>query len=148
MKNYFPKMPKLVVALFAAAVITLLCIDFAPPRAQTTAAMQVAKQRILRHAHGHGALPATLQETEAIGGKVSGLVDGWGEPLVYEIGPSGRITLRSYGADQEPGGQAADADLVGVFAARRANGEWSAESGEWIAEPAVTVVAGQDKLGI
>lgn len=147
MKNYFPKMPKLAVALFAAAVITLLCIDFAPPRAQTTAAMQVAKQRILRYAHQHGRLPATLEETEAIPGKVTGLVDGWGEPLGYEIGPAGRITLRSYGEDQEPGGVAADADLVGVFAARQPNGEWSSELGEWIAEPAVTETAGNGALG-
>jgi hypothetical protein len=147
MKNFFPKMPKLVVGLFAAAVISLLCIDFVPPRAKTTSAMQVAKQRILRYAKSHGMLPGNLEETEPIEGKIPGLLDGWGEALIYEIGPAGKVTLRSYGKDQKPGGEGAAADLIGTFQARQPNGEWAQESGEWTAEPAVLEAAEPDRKG-
>ena len=138
MKNYFPKMPKLVVVLFVAALLSLLLMDFAPPRAQTTGAMVVAKQRVLRHALRHDSLPASLGETQPIEGKVDGLVDGWGHALRLEVGPGDRITLRSYGKDDQPGGDGANADLIGIFAARDAQGNWSPEIGEWIAEPDVT----------
>jgi hypothetical protein len=48
------------------------------------------------------------------------------------------VTLTSYGRDGRPGGTGEDADIVGVFRAKTADGRWADELGEWRVDPFAT----------
>ena len=62
--------------------------------------------------------------------------DAWGRPLDYTFDSSGVVTLRSLGADREPGGEEGDArDMTGVFISRDENGNWNGELDSWKHDP-------------
>lgn len=112
-----------------------LLIDVIPPRSLTSGRMCMTKRRIMQFAHQHNRLPATLAELPAMPGYDTETVDAWKRPLDYTIDESGVVTLRSLGADRQPGGKGDDRDLTGVFESRDAQGHWQDEMAPWKVEP-------------
>jgi len=123
----------------ATAVVLIVVlnsfVDRIPPRPLTNVVMNMSKRRILRYAAKHDDLPKRLSQTEAISGHHSSLKDGWGRDIDYAVSSNGTVTLTSLGKDKEVGGTKENADMIGVFQTKKANGKWEDESAEWAIDP-------------
>jgi hypothetical protein len=105
-----------------------------PPRSSTYGTIWVMKQRILRYAKAHNALPESVDNLPKIPDKIDGVQDAWGRKIIMEFS-DGKATLTSLGRDGKPGGKGDNADMSGVFLLRYKNGDWADESTEWIQKP-------------
>lgn len=124
----------IVTAVVLIAVLNSF-VDRIPPRPLTNVAMNMAKRRILRYAAKHNDLPKSLSQTEASSGHHSSLRDGWGRDIDYTVSSNGTVTLTSLGKDKKVGGTKEDADMIGMFQARKQNGKWEDEFVEWTMDP-------------
>jgi hypothetical protein len=118
----------LVVLLLAATVVLpLLFLGQVPPRRLTSERMAFDRFRILDYAHLHGQLPPDLEALPRLELKPEWdhyFEDGWHRKLMYEVDPSGTVTLKSLGKDGLPGGSGENADIVFRFPSRSADGGW------------------------
>jgi Type II secretion system (T2SS), protein G len=62
------------------------------------------------------------------------VTDGWGRPILWRV-EGDDIILTSYGRDGVPGGAGEDADMIGVFRTRTADGRWADELCDWRRNP-------------
>lgn len=123
------------VGLTAALVAALVLLaDTVPPRSMTHGNMHMMKRRMLRYAAAHDSLPTSTDQLPHIEGHVNAVTDGWGRPILWRV-VGDEVTLTSYGRDGVPGGAGEDADMVGVFRARAADGRWAGELCEWRVDP-------------
>ena len=106
-----------------------------PPRSLTNTTMWVLKRRILQFAHSHGELPHTLTALPEMQGYDTSTRDEWGRDIVFEVSTSGIVTLRSLGRDGVVGGSGNDADMIGSFPSRDADGRWNDEMVQWSHNP-------------
>ena len=97
--------------------------------------MWVLKRRILQFAHSHGELPHTLTALPEMQGYDTSTRDEWGRDIVFEVSTSGIVTLRSLGRDGVVGGSGNDADMIGSFPSRDADGRWNDEMVQWSHNP-------------
>lgn len=124
-----------VVTAVILIVVLNAFVDRIPPPAFTYSTMHMAKRRTLRYAAKHDELPKSLSQTEAIPGYHSSLRDGWGRDIDYAVSSNGTVTLTSLGKDKQVGGTKENADMIGVFQTRKANGKWEDEFVEWTIDP-------------
>ena len=89
-----------------------------PPEAITRGRMRLVATRINLYTEQHGNPPVGLQGLPTLPGKDNRVQDAWGREIQYRQRPDGALTLRSYGADGEPGGRGADGDLELTWKAR------------------------------
>ncbi len=122
-----------VLLLFSGASL-LMSTCRIPPRSLTATRMHVMKRRVIRFAQAHGHLPAAVDELPVLRGYDDSVRDGWWRRITMSVEGS-RVTLTSLGRDNLPGGEGEDADMVGVFDARRADGGWQDELVEWAQDP-------------
>ncbi len=80
-------------------------------------------------------MPSALAILPAREGHDNELHDAWRQDISYEVSASGVITLRSLGRDGVLGGVGDDADMIGRFQARDAQGKWSDGRVEWSEDP-------------
>jgi Type II secretion system (T2SS), protein G len=128
----------LIVLGVAFACVALWVLDDfirIPPRALTGSNMWVLKRRILQFAHSHGELPHALTGLPEMQGYYNSTRDAWGREIVFEVSPSGIVSLRSLGRDGVVGGSDEDADMIGSFPARDSQGRWSNEMIQWSHDP-------------
>lgn len=84
-------------------------------RAKTLSHMKGLCGLVLRYAAERRELPATLADALPEGGRrAEFLRDGWGRPIRYLV-VGETVTLRSLGADGEPGGRGQDSDIELTF---------------------------------
>ena len=105
-----------------------------PTSAITPDNMHMMKRRVLRYAHIHDRLPASVAELPVIKGYDNDTLDAWGREIRYEI-EGGVVTLTSYGRDGVQGGVGPDADIVAVFRAKDDKGNWNRELVDWLRDP-------------
>jgi Type II secretion system (T2SS), protein G len=110
------------------------CVTKIPPRSSTHGTIWVMKQRILRYAKLHNALPKSPKDLPEIPEKINRVQDAWGREIRMSFA-DGKATLTSLGRDGNAGGTGEDADMVGIFPLKDANGAWAAEDVDWIQEP-------------
>jgi hypothetical protein len=120
--------------LAVLVIVFALFVDTVPPRSVTATNMHMMKRRTLRYAAANGSLPTSLDQLPRIEGYVNEVADGWGRPIRWRV-EGDEVTLTSYGRDGVPGGTGEDADMVGVFRAKTADGRWADELCEWRADP-------------
>jgi hypothetical protein len=126
--------------LLAVAAMAAGCAVFdsfvtrVPPRSSTHGTLCVMKQRILRYARTHDALPESPHDLPEIPGKVNEVRDAWGRDIRMSLA-DGKATLTSLGRDGQPGGAGDDADMSGVFPLKDARGAWADEDVDWSQEP-------------
>jgi hypothetical protein len=101
-----------------------------PPENYTATAMYPLRRRILRFARAQGRLPSAISETPPLEDFINETTDVWGNEIKYLVDGT-TITLLSYGKDQKPGGTGDDRDVIGVFEARRPDGNWTEENPDW-----------------
>jgi hypothetical protein len=116
------------------AVAFWLFVDIIPPRSVTHMHMLTMKRRILRYAAANDSLPTSLEQLPILEGYTNEVTDGWGRPILWQVEGT-KVTLTSYGRDGVPGGSGEDADMVGVFQAKTADGHWAKEMCEWEVDP-------------
>ena len=51
-------------------------------------------------------------------------MDGWGRDLIYSISEDGTVSLKSFGADNAPGGIGDDAAIIRQFSSRNDDGSF------------------------
>ena len=112
----------------------VLFVETATPKERTHAAMHMMKRRVLRYAHTNGRLPTSVDELPVIKGFDESVTDGWGRPIRISV-EGDTVTFSSYGRDGRPGGEGEDADITGVFSAKKADGKWTDEVGDWLVHP-------------
>jgi hypothetical protein len=117
------------VALVAAATVVLPVLDpgTVPPNKVTRQRMAYDRVRILEYGRVHGQLPPDLSALPPLAqrpGTDHHLEDGWRRAIIYEVAPSGIVTLRSLGKDGVLGGTGANADIVFKFPSHDADGSW------------------------
>lgn len=123
--------------LLLCAVLVVLLVFFVetiPPQSMTGNSMHMMKRRILRFAAHHNTLPTSIDQFPHFEGYHNGVKDGWGKPILWKV-DGNTVVLTSYGRDGVPGGSGEDADMVGVFLTKTANGEWSEELCKWERDP-------------
>ena len=98
-----------------------------PPRDYTVTIIDVLRLRIEMYHEEHGYLPTGLDELPRLENRDNSTEDGWGRRILYLAEPNERVTLLSYGADGEEGGQGADRDIVGVFHIGQSGIDWERE---------------------
>ena len=123
------------IATVALVAIAMLFVDVIPPHSITNNTMQICKRRILRYAKTHNRLPDSLSQTAEIPGFHNTIKDGWGNVIIYRIDQNGDVTLTSLGKDNKVGGSNDDADMSGIFPAKKIDGSWSDELVEWKQDP-------------
>jgi hypothetical protein len=96
--------------------------------------MHMMKRRILRYAASNGTLPNVLDQLPRIEGFANEVTDGWGRPIQWRV-EGDKVILTSYGLDGVPGGTGEDADIVGVFRVKAADGTWAEELSNWQIDP-------------
>ena len=106
-----------------------------PPRSRTASCIRFNMRRILEYAYDHNQLPAILSVLPEKSGFSNRIMDAWGRPLEYYVDASGTVTLRSLGADGQPGGEAEDRDIEGIFHTKDDRGRWAPIEDKWIKEP-------------
>ncbi len=116
------------------AVIFIFLVETIPPRSLTSGAMHMTKRRILRYAHTHDSLPSSLDQLPTIDGYSNRTVDGWGREIQMNV-EAHQITFLSLGKDGIEGGTGDNADMVGIFAVKDADGEWNDELVKWTHVP-------------
>jgi hypothetical protein len=89
---------------------------------------------MLRYAAINGSLPTSLDQLPPIAGHINEVTDGWGRPILWRVDGDKAVLTRS-GRDGVPGGTRDDADMVGVFRAKTADGRWADELCEWQVDP-------------
>jgi hypothetical protein len=92
------------------------------------------KRRALRYAAAHDALPSSLIDLPPIEGYSNDVTDGWRRPILWRV-EGDEATLTSYGRDGVAGGTGEDADMIGIFQAKSADGRWAAELSDWRVDP-------------
>lgn len=120
--------------LLAALVVAISSGDTVPPTALTHARMQVMKRRIMKFAIAHGSLPNSAEQLPRMEGYDNGIVDAWGRPIGMRV-EGDTVTLTSLGRDGVPGGIGDDTDMIGIFQAKSATGQWADEVCEWELDP-------------
>jgi hypothetical protein len=126
---------RLILGMLAVLVVVFaLFVDTVPPRSVTHTNMHMMKRRILRHAVANGLLPKSLDQLPRIEGYVNEVTDGWGRTILWRV-EGDEVILTSYGRDGVPGGTGQDADMVGVFRVKTADGRWADELCEWRVDP-------------
>jgi hypothetical protein len=133
-----PGIPVIVGALLATLVVitaAMLLVDIVPHHSMTYGAMHMCKLRVLRYAQQHGSLPASLNDTKSIEGFDSSITDAWDVVFEYSVDTNDVVTFRSLGKDKILGGTGDNADMIGVFPARRSDGKWSDEFVDWTTDP-------------
>ncbi len=128
-------MPRRWLQLVTAFALAACHVDVVPPRSLTAGRMFVTKRRIIQFAQQRGRLPQTFADLPAMPGYDTETVDAWGRPFDYSVDGTGIVTLRSLGADKQPGGDGDNRDMIAVFATRDAEGHWQNELGPWIQDP-------------
>lgn len=124
----------IVTAIVLIAVLNSLVCGIPKP-SLTYGTMHMAKRRILRYAATHNDLPKSLSLTEAIAGYDNTFRDGWGRDIQYAVSSNGIVTLISFGKDKKAGGAEKNADMIGVFQTKKANGGWEDEFVKWTIDP-------------
>jgi hypothetical protein len=89
--------------LVAVAVSSPGCAVVTPTD-MTRTQMFVSFIRIDEYFKHTAHLPPSLDALPKRSGELSGLRDGWHNPLQYTVSSDGVITLTSYGWDRKPGG--------------------------------------------
>jgi hypothetical protein len=100
------------------------------PDSGTSTTMAVMKRRVLHYAKGNGKLPNAVDQLPLLEGFHQGTDDEWGGKILMQI-DGNTVRLVSYGRDKKPGGTGADLDLVAVFDAKTAEGEWANEDNDF-----------------
>jgi hypothetical protein len=108
--------------------------DVIPPDAMTITAIGETFVRINLYAETNRSIPLSLDVLPKREGYANRTTDGWGRPLVYKVAADGVITLTSFGADGQPGGEGPDADLSQSYRCRRPEGSLWVGSPMWIVE--------------
>ena len=116
-------------------LVGLMFGELVPPRSLTFGRMLVTKRRIIQFARLHHKLPSDLAGLPEMPGYDNGTTDAWKRPLDYSFDGSGVVTLQSFGADKQPGGDGDKRDIIGVFESRDAQGNWQDELAEWKEDP-------------
>lgn len=125
-------------ALLAVLVgIFVLFVDTIPPQSMTYVNMHMMKRRILRYAATNDSLPVSLGQLPSIEGSVNEVTDGWGRPILWQV-EGDEVILTSHGRDGVPDGTGQDADMVGVFRTKTAEGRWADELCKWRNDPYAT----------
>src|SRR5579872_3979187 len=89
--------------------------------------MAYGRVRILEYGRVHGQLPSALAALPPLPqrpGTDHHLEDAWRRSIIYEVDPSGMITLRSLGKDGTAGGTGENADIVFRFPSHNPDGSW------------------------
>jgi hypothetical protein len=120
--------------LIAYAVLFVMSVNTVPPQAETYGNMHMMKRRILRYATTHDSLPTSLDQLPEFEGKINSVTDGWGRPIEWRV-EGEQVVLTSFGRDGRPGGSGKDADMIGVFRVKTADGRWAEELCEWQVDP-------------
>lgn len=106
------------------------------PRDLTYGNIYSTKRRIINFAKQNNRLPLTLAELPAIPSQYhTDTNDAWNYPLKYSFDSSGIISIQSFGADNLPGGEDDNRDMVGIFESRDAVGKWQDEFVNWKHDP-------------
>lgn len=93
--------------------------------------------RMSLYAKAHQDVPPSLRVLPERKGYMNRTTDGWGRPLIYQIGDNGVLTLTSLGEDGKPGGNGEDRDISESYYSRRIDGSlWIGES-SWIVDAEV-----------
>ncbi len=132
MSQHFKFVILALILLFGAA---LCFVDFVPPRSLTSSRMGIVKRRVLQYAKAQGHLPETLAALPPATDIETKITDAWNRPLDYTFDESGMVTLRSLGGDKAEGGDLNDADLVGTFSSKDAEGNWLPDTASWTQKP-------------
>ena len=129
--------PIFLVALLLLVLALLLIGKWAqiPPRSRTVSCIGFNMRRILEYAYAHNQLPANLSVLPAKAGYMNTYEDAWGRTLEYQVDSEGNVTLRSLGADGQPGGEADARDIEGIFRTKDSQGRWAPAEPQWIKEP-------------
>jgi hypothetical protein len=123
-----------IVVLVIAIIVAIGIGEITPPRSVTDGRMHMMKRRIIRFAIAHGFLSTSVDQLPRIEGFDNGAVDGWGRPITLRV-EGATVTLTSYGSDGIPGGAGDDRDMIGIFLAKTATGQWADEFCEWELDP-------------
>jgi len=108
-----------------------------PPVAMTRTAMTETFVRISLYAETNKALPPSLDVLPKREGYANRTTDGWKRPLQYSVAGDGVITLRSFGADEKPGGEGDSADISQSYRSKRQDGTLWVGLPMWIVEAEV-----------
>jgi hypothetical protein len=117
----------MVLVLASTIVLPLLFPGRVPPGKLTRQRMAYDRVRILDYARTHGQLPPDLVALPLLPQKPGTdhhLEDAWHRSLIYEVGASGMVTLKSLGKDGVPGGSGDNADIVFKFPSHNPDGSW------------------------
>jgi Type II secretion system (T2SS), protein G len=114
------------VFVFCAWIIIRMLDDFirVPPPGLARTTMLVIENRIFIYIHEHGQIPQNLGQLSNLDGYYNSIRDGWGNPILYFVDTNGVITLKSFGADRQPGGIDQSEDIIQSFPTRDSNGNW------------------------
>lgn len=133
---FMSRMKLLLLLAVALLGVCWFSIDIIPPTSLTVSRMFVTKRRIMEFAHQQNRLPSSLAELPPwLPNHDSKTTDAWKRPLDYSVDATGLVTLRSLGADQQPGGEGDNRDFVGVFSTRDSQGKWRNELDQWDQDP-------------
>jgi Type II secretion system (T2SS), protein G len=105
----------LALAVFSLAVLLLTQIHVIPPAAITKTRMQGIQNRIISTSGKQGELPKSLDNLPAWEDYDNGIMDGWGNRIIYEVTNGKSVRLTSLGRDGVAGGTGDDADVVVTF---------------------------------
>lgn len=89
-------------------------------------------ERIRAYTKKHRQNPPSLTALPAADGEFDKAVDGWDRDFQYAADRDGVITLTSFGADGQPGGEGRDADIIMRYRTRNADGTLNVDDENWI----------------
>jgi hypothetical protein len=122
------------ILLLSGFVLLMLCVWIAiniledltglPPEGVTRTTMILIDERIFIYIHENGRLPQKLEQLPYLHGFYNSIKDGWGNSILYSFDTNGGITLKSYGADGQPGGTGKSEDTIKSFPTKDTNGNW------------------------
>ena len=101
-------------------------------RMQTTYAIYNTLERLQQYMQEHRQAPANLKALPPGEGPYGKSKDAWGLDLQYSVDRDGVIVLGSLGADNKPGGDHEDADIIMRFRTRNADGTLNIDDDHWI----------------
>jgi hypothetical protein len=105
-------------------LVVFLLADVIPPGNLTRTRITILKHQILLFVSEFHRLPADLAELPRPINSDNKTTDGWGNQIFYSYDTNGIVTLRSFGADDRPGGTGDAADIQISFPTKGDDGLW------------------------
>ena len=150
--GYGPKMKKLAIPgliLIAGLTVYLVMrwvyfVHPVSPQNMTRTAISETVYRMYLYGQKHHAIPRSLDVLPVRSGYLNNIKDGWGRELIMEIDNEKIVTLKSFGKDGMPDGDAENQDIIRSYWLKKSDGSLWLDDKHWLSDARISDVSNSE----